>query len=48
MCGVFSKDGREFYYNAEHEGRWTIFYTMETGNKWIIVLVDQLFQCKTK
>ena len=34
MCAAFSKDGREFYFNAQKDGNWTIFFTREVDGKW--------------
>jgi hypothetical protein len=34
MCAAFTADSREFYYNACHEGNWTIFVTKEVDGQW--------------
>jgi Tol biopolymer transport system component len=34
MCAAFTADGKEFYYNAQHEGRWSIYLTKETNGRW--------------
>ncbi len=34
MCSAFTADGKEFYYNAQHKGRWSIFLTRETIGRW--------------
>lgn len=34
MCAAFSKDGKEFYFNAEYQHNWAIFVTRETGGRW--------------
>jgi Tol biopolymer transport system component len=34
MCAAFTEDGKEFYYNARHNGNWAIFMTKETGGQW--------------
>jgi hypothetical protein len=34
MCGTFTKDGKEFYYNALHKNEWSIFVTRETAKGW--------------
>ena len=34
MCAAFTMDGREFYFNAEKDGHWVIFYTREVKGKW--------------
>ena len=35
MCAAFTKDGKEFYYNALHKNSWAIFFTKEVGGQWI-------------
>ena len=35
MCAAFSKDGKEFYYNAYYQGYWNIFFTREINGKWV-------------
>lgn len=34
MCAAFTKDGLEFYYNAQHNGRFAIFITRELNGRW--------------
>ncbi len=34
MCAAFTPDGKEYYYNAQQEGNWTIFVTKEISGKW--------------
>ncbi len=34
MCASFTADGKEFYYNAQHEGHWSIFLTREINRRW--------------
>ena len=34
MCAAFTKDGKEFYFNRQYKGFWTIFYTKEVDGKW--------------
>jgi len=34
MCAAFTADGKEFYYNGFHEGRWAIFMTREVQGRW--------------
>ena len=34
MCAAFTADGKEFYYNAQHKGQWSIFMTSETNSRW--------------
>lgn len=34
MCGAFTKDGKEFYFNARFKNNWTIFVTKEVGGRW--------------
>ena len=34
MCAAFTKDGKEFYYNAQYKNRWTIFLTKEINGEW--------------
>jgi len=34
MCAAFTKDGKEFYYNAQNKDRWTIFMTREINGRW--------------
>lgn len=34
MCAAFTADGKEFYYNAYHEGNWAIFMTREVQGRW--------------
>lgn len=34
MCAAFTADGKEFYYNAYHEGSWAIFMTKVVGGQW--------------
>jgi len=34
MCAAFSADGKEFYYNAQFKGHWTIFLTREIDGQW--------------
>lgn len=34
MCAAFTADGKEFYYNAQHKNRWSIFLTRETNGRW--------------
>ena len=35
MCAGFTADGKEFFYNAQFKGHWTIFQTREIGGQWI-------------
>jgi len=35
MCGVFSRNGREFYFNALCNDRWMILSTREVDGQWI-------------
>jgi len=35
MGAAFTADGREFYYNARHEGTWAIFMTKEVDGQWV-------------
>jgi Tol biopolymer transport system component len=35
MCAAFTRDGKEFYFNRLHDGRWTIFFTREERERWI-------------
>jgi Tol biopolymer transport system component len=34
MCASFSKDGKEFYFNAKHQNNWAIFVTKEINGRW--------------
>ena len=34
MCAGFARGGREFFFNAKHDGRWTIFITCEKRGSW--------------
>ncbi len=34
MCAAFTKDGKEFYYNAFFKEKWSIYATYDTGNGW--------------
>lgn len=34
MCAAFTVDGKEFYYNALHEGKWAIFMAREVRGWW--------------
>jgi len=34
MCAAFTKDGKEFYYNALYKGEWSIFTSKDSGNGW--------------
>jgi hypothetical protein len=34
MCSAFTADGKEFYYNAQHKSRWSIFLIRETNGRW--------------
>lgn len=34
MCAAFTKDGKEFYYNALQNGNWAIFVTREINGVW--------------
>ena len=34
MCGVFTRDGKEFYFNAPYKENWTIFITKEVNGRW--------------
>ena len=36
MCAAFTVNGKEFYYNRLHKGKWTIFFTREINGKWIV------------
>ncbi|RDY61715.1 TolB family protein [Flagellimonas nanhaiensis] len=35
MCGVFTDEGTKFYYNALHNGVWTIFETKLVDRQWL-------------
>lgn len=35
MCGMFSENGKEFFFNAEYKGNWTIMVTRLTKSGWI-------------
>jgi len=34
MCAVFTKDGKEFYYNVYYKNNWAIFITKEINGQW--------------
>ncbi|MBN1222801.1 MAG: PD40 domain-containing protein [Candidatus Aminicenantes bacterium] len=34
MCAAITEDGKEFYFNAYHEGNWTIYVTKEIDGQW--------------
>lgn len=34
MCAAFTRDGKEFYFNARHKGKWSVFMTRETVKGW--------------
>ena len=34
MCAAFTKDGKEFYYNALYNGEWSIFVSRDSGQGW--------------
>lgn len=34
MCAAFTLDGKEFYYNAQEEGQWSIFFTKLDNGRW--------------
>lgn len=34
MNAAFTQDGKEFYYCALHQGKWSIFVTRDSGNGW--------------
>lgn len=36
MCAAFSPDGKEFYFNALKDKRWTIFFTHEVNGEWTL------------
>lgn len=35
MCAAFTRDAKEFYYNAHHKGNWAIFMTKEVDGQWM-------------
>jgi Tol biopolymer transport system component len=34
MCAAFTRDGKEFYFNAQSKGHWAIFQMQEINEKW--------------
>lgn len=34
MCAAFTKNGKEFYYNALYNGDWSVFVTKDSGKGW--------------
>ncbi len=34
MCAAFTNDGKEFYFNAIHDGTFSIFFTKEIDGRW--------------
>ncbi len=35
MCAAFTRNGKEFYYNAQYKGSWAILFTKEVKGKWL-------------
>lgn len=35
MCAAFTADAKEFLYNAQYKGQWSIFLTREINGQWI-------------